>query len=435
MRKVIAVLLLALLAVSCSTTGSGTDGSVIQSEDIVYQGSYEGLTFYLRADHGSYTLSIPEQLAYFIPMTEGPDGSLCIDELGIVMKGRLPGRMTYTQNGAELQLDFGVASLDGRDFFTREQEKNLPAHMSEEHTVLLKDDGWLAASLVLAGEERADTAVLLISGSGIQDRYETIANHRPFLVLSSILAEEGYDVFLYDDRGAGSSSAPPEDSDIYTLADEAIGCYDYLKTLGYRNIVLLGHSQGGNIATMVQCERICQAVIMLSSPAVSGLETVLDQNRSELIAAGFPESSIPDFLLTLMQTFNYLLAGNEEGAEALLTGIFGSEAAGAELAELTSPSFLSYLRYDPLVYITRLRCPALVIQGTNDTQVSAELNSLAMLSALQNSGQRFVYTELDGLNHLLQHSETGSITEYGVIEETIAAEALEAISQFLEEYL
>lgn len=435
MRRLILVLLIALMAVSCSTTQPEEENVILQSQDIVYQSEYEGLTFYLRNDHGSYTLSVPQQLAYFIPVEAAEDGTLTIPALGIVMKGKLPGRITYTQNGAELQLDFSIASLDGQDFFTRAQEKEIIPHSSEEHTVLLDDGGELSGSLILAGEKRADTVVLLISGSGIQDRYETIANHRPFYVLSEYIAAAGYDAFIYDDRGAGNSSEEPEGSDIYMLKDEAVQCFDYLTSLGYMDIVLLGHSQGGNIAAMLQCERNAKAVIMLASPAVTGLETVLDQNRIGLMLAGLSDAEIANAMLTLMQTFRYLLEGRSESAEALLADVFGAEAARAQIEELDTPAYLSYLRYDPVIYITHLRCPVLVLQGTYDTQVSAALNSLPMLSALQTSGQKYVYSELDGINHLMQRSDTGSIAEYGVIEETIAPEVLTAISQFLEENL
>ena len=390
-----------------------------------------GLTMEIAEMDGKTVLTIPEQLAYFLPLEESPDG-FALPSMGITFTGKLPGKLTFSQNGYTEELEFRTVSYDSRSYYERPQEKDRPGFSEEEIYVTAADGAVLSGTLTLP-ETATDACVILISGSGLQDRDSNIANHRTFMVLSDQIVASGFATLRFDDRGTGKSIGSAAGMTTLDLANDTEGIIAKAKELGYERIILLGHSEGGVIAPVIASERDdISALILLAPPAVSGREILLDQNRTALSAAGAPEAMIEQVLTILSAVYDFVIAGDSENAVIYMSQIAGPAAADT-VRVLSDPWYRAFIELDPAAYLSLIKCPVLAIIGTKDTQVRPALNREPLENALNESGQEYEYLEPEGINHLMQSASTGLSSEYGLIEETVNPVILDAVTQFLKE--
>jgi pimeloyl-ACP methyl ester carboxylesterase len=297
--------------------------------------------------------------------------------------------------------------------------------------------------------------VLLITGSGAQDRDETILGHKLFLVLADHLTRKGIAVLRMDDRGVGGSTGVLTDAGIEDLASDVLTGVGYLrsrKDVRADRIGLIGHSEGGMVAPLVASRTKDVAfMVLLAAPGLTGEEVLLEQIGLVLKA----EREVPDAevakarerqarALAILKdntddaTARKRLDALEAEELAKLTeaekqeyASFKAQAA-AQMQTIVTPWFRSFVRYDPRVALLRVSCPVLALNGATDVQVAAKANLSAIARALQDGGNTDVTVkELPGLNHLFQHSATGAIGEYGRIEETFAPQALDEISRWI----
>jgi pimeloyl-ACP methyl ester carboxylesterase len=298
----------------------------------------------------------------------------------------------------------------------------------------------LAATLTIPQGKGPFPAVVLITGSGQQDRDESLLGHKPFLVLSDYLTRKGIAVLRSDDRGAGGSGGDFAASTTADFATDTEAALAYLKTrpeVDPHRIGLAGHSEGGVIAPMVAARnRDVAFIVMMAGTGVPGDQIIVAQVIAGNEAAGMSHDAAE---AAGAQQKRILDLVEQEKDEAVLKQKLQAELKAMPEAQfnsvfkqLTSPWYRYFLTYDPAGALRKVTCPVLAINGSKDTQVPPALNLPAIRAALQAGGnQHFEADELPGLNHLFQHAKTGALAEYAQIEETFAPEAMEKIATWI----
>jgi pimeloyl-ACP methyl ester carboxylesterase len=374
-----------------------------------------------------------------IPVASGTyDGTLN------AAKNALTG--TWTQNGEQHALNFRRSNLvlEAR----RPQNPQRPYPYDEEEVTFAnaKAQVTLAGILTLPKGAGPFPAAVLISGSGPHDRDETIAGHKPFLVLADYLTRRGIAVLRYDKRGVGKSTGVDGDATTEDLAGDAEAAMAYLrsrKEIESRRIGLIGHSEGGMIAPMIAARGGEVAwMVLLAAPAMNGEKTLLKQSELIARAGGMSEARITQSLDFDRKA--YAAVKEEKNRAALESKLqelversglgtsLPSEALQGQIHAMSSPWFRYFLEYDPLPALERVKCPVLALSGEKDLQVPPEENLAALKKALEDGGDKDVTVrELPGLNHLFQRCNTGSPAEYGAIEETFSPEALQVIGDWV----
>jgi len=300
----------------------------------------------------------------------------------------------------------------------------------------------LAGTLTLPKGDGPFPAVLLIAGSGPQDRDESLAAHRPFLLIADALTRKGIAVLRYDKRGVGKSTGNPDTATTMDLAADAQSALALLKSrkeIDGSRIGLIGHSEGAIIAPyMAGHSKEVRWLVLLAAPATTGEKTLL--NQSELIGR---VGGLSDEQLEASLGFDqaaYALVRKEKDPNALAeklvalvkeTGLDAAlppAALETQLRMLASPWFRFFLDYDPLPNLKAVNCPVLALYGQKDLQVAPKANLPLLQRALHDSMNTQAETrELPELNHLFQHAYTGTPAEYAAIEETFSPDALTLI--------
>lgn len=298
----------------------------------------------------------------------------------------------------------------------------------------------LAGTLTLPEGPGPFPAVVLIQGSGLHDRDETLFGHKPFLVLADALTRRGIAVLRYDKRGVGGSTGKPLEAtgeDYAVDAEAAVAFLSGRRDIDAQRIGLIGHSEGGIVAPMVAAgDPKIAFVVMMAGSGVPGDELLVAQNRAILKAMGGSDAAadVAEQLNRKVYDIAKSDASDAEGTrkiEAVLTGAgMAAEQARGGAAQSASAWVRWFLRYDPRPALSKLRCPVLALDGSEDVQVVASQNLPAIRAALRDDPDATVL-ELPGLNHLFQTADTGLPAEYGRIRETIAPAALKLIGDWV----
>lgn len=295
----------------------------------------------------------------------------------------------------------------------------------------------LAATLTTPKSSAAAPAVVLITGSGPQDRDESILGHKPFLVLSDYLTRRGVAVLRVDDRGIAKSGGTFATSTTADFATDVEAGVAYLKTRAEVNpnkIGLVGHSEGAIIAPMVAARNADVAfIVMMAGSGVGGEDILISQTQLISEASGTPHEAAEKNAADERAVLD--IVRQEADIDALkkkLAGLIPEAQMDAAIKPLTSPWFRYFLSYDPAVALEKVKCPVLAIGGSKDLQVPPKQNLPAIRKALEAGGNKNIEVEeLPGLNHLFQTAKTGAPSEYAEIEETIAPVALEKITRWI----
>ncbi|MBC6996787.1 alpha/beta hydrolase [Neolewinella lacunae] len=398
---------------------------------------------------------------------DGQQFSYTVPTLGIVFSG--------TQDGEELRGVFRQANTDFPLVFTRQRPVGYPSADAPSRPQEPQDFPYLrqsvtfaggADSVTLAGEltlpasDRPKAALVLVSGSGPQDRNSALGppiNHRPFLVLSDFLTRRGYAVLRYDDRGVGESTGSFSSATSADLAADAGAALRFLReqpALAGVPVGMAGHSEGGMIAPMVAvADGKMDFMVLLAAPGVAIDSLMLEQRRLVSKAMGVPEAiTLRDEPLiraayrwigenTQLDQATYV-EGLSRQIEAQLDhlpepvrqSIVDPKAYSAQYVRpLSSPWMRYFLAFQPRDYLRQLTMPLLAINGTKDTQVPDLANLHAIAEAMAYSGNKdATVLALPNLNHLFQPADSGAPTEYGSIEITFDPVALEAIADWLD---
>ena len=408
--------------------------------------------FDIKADTNGYsaTFDVPAQGAYDIPVDETnfQDGrlQLTMSALGASYSGTLKDDVIegeFTQHGMTFTLNLARAEKEEQQK-ARPQDPQPPFnyHIEEVTFVNEKEGNTLVGTLTIPEGEGPFPAMVLVSGSGQQNRDEELMNHRPFWVIADCCARHGIAVLRYDDRGLGGSTGEVENATSMDFSYDAEAAFDYLrnrKEINASKVGILGHSEGGVINFMVAARRPEVAfLVSLAGPSVNGIEVLKEQQKAILRASGMTEEAVQFNSNTNAQMFDIIEASSSrEEADSLLRQLVKGWGYNEELTEQTvgqiaSPWMYYFLRYDPTKAIVKTKCPALLLNGSKDLQVIASQNLPGYEKIIAEYGKtNLSLRELPGLNHLFQHCETGSPNEYFVIEETVSPEVLEMIVGFV----
>lgn len=335
----------------------------------------------------------------------------------------------------------------------RPQEPKKPYPYKDEEVSFSNPEAGitLAGTLTVPPSNRPFPAVVLITGSGPQDRDEALLGHKPFLVLSDYLTRQGIAVLRYDDRGIGKSTGKFGGATSVDFASDARAAVAYLKSrkeVQAEKIGLIGHSEGGIIAPMVAAESNDVAfVVMMAGTGVPGDQLILKQ--AVLIAEGMgkSEKEVQQQQELNRKIYDLVESGKDSATVAaelrtLLLSVADSTARkdtqltnatiNAQIAQVTSPWFRYFLTYDPRPALKKVRCPVLAINGEKDLQVPPKQNLPEIEAALRDGGNKdFTVRELPGLNHLFQAATKGTPDEYAKIEETISSSALKLMGDWI----
>ena len=407
------------------------------------------------------TMDSPDQGAKGIPVTnaalQGDSLILEIPAGGIRYAGRVGAeeiKGTFTQGGAGFPLNLKRTTEAPKEVLRPQTPQPPFPYNSEEVTFKNESAGiTLAGTLTMpAGVKKDLPAVVLITGSGPQNRDEEILGHKPFLVLADYLTRQGFAVLRYDDRGTAGSGGVFKGATSPDFAADAAAALRYLrsrKEINKKKIGLAGHSEGGLIAPMLAAEdpKAIAFLVLLAPPAVAGDSILLLQQGLIATASGMPAENVLEVLDANRGAFKIARENNDSTVlrrkmESYLSGLIDSASLPAgttkeaaiesQIKPMLDPWMQYFLRTDPAPFLQKVKCPVLAIWGANDLQVPPVQNKPALESALAAGGNKKVTAlVLPGLNHLFQTSTTGLPAEYGKIKETFSPAVLELIANWI----
>jgi pimeloyl-ACP methyl ester carboxylesterase len=417
------------------------------------------LVFHIQPDGNGYkaTLDSPDQGAKGIPVdkVEFRNDSLSVfmnrlgaTYWGVYRRDSAYVQGTFTQGGQSLPLT--LRKTTGEVTLKRPQEPKPPYPYKEEQVVYENTAAHtqLAGTLTYPATGSKFPVVILITGSGPQDRDETLMGHKPFLVLADYLTRQGIAVLRVDDRGVGQSTGNFATATSADFAEDVKAGIAYLKTrkeINPKKIGLIGHSEGGMIAPMVAANNPDVAfLVLMAGPGITGKEILRTQTGEIYRKMGVPETEVQKILAysedsqkiveqteadpqKLKAAYETLIqqhfAGMSEARKAEL-GI-NADTEVAQVTTMRSPWMRYFVAFDPVPVLKQVKAPVLAINGTKDVQVLADINLKGIETALKQGGNKHVAIQkLEGLNHLFQKANTGLPAEYSTIEETINPEAL-----------
>lgn len=461
MKKNIALFFLFLLCISASAqeiTGSW-------SGTLNIMGNKLPLVFHISKTDSIYTskMDSPAQNALGLPTSKTSfiENKLEIvaTGLGIFYQGTLQGDSisgTFNQGGMPFPL---VLKQSDKPVLNRPQEPKPPfPYKTEDITFINKKDKIeLAGTFTIPDSTGTFPAVVLIVGSGPQDRDETIFGHKPFLVIADYLTRNGFAVLRYDKRGIGQSKGNFVRATVQDFAADAEAAITYLKTrkeVDKSAIGLIGHSEGGMVAPMVASKnRDVKFIVLMAAPGVQGTKIVLEQNRLSLESMNIEPENMERTLTMLEEIFESLTKWENSAAEETvlrdrLSQVWEQLPLMIKLKlkkesylrnqynQMVKPGYRSFLKIDPAEFLQKANCPVFAINGEKDTQIFADKNLDAIKTALEiGKNYRCETKKYPNLNHLFQESETGNVDEYGKIEQTISPEVLSDITVWMKKQL
>jgi pimeloyl-ACP methyl ester carboxylesterase len=424
------------------------------------------IVFNIRANQdGSYTgtLDSPDQGATGVGITrisvEKGQVKVEISAVGGGFEGKLNedgSEMTGQWKQGPASLDLVMKRVKEAPKVVRPQEPKKPyPYIDEEVTYQnVQDNFKLAGTLTMPKTGQPFPAVVLITGSGPQDRDEALFGHRPFLVLADYLTRRGIAVLRVDDRGVGGSGGSAAQATTADFARDVLAGVAYLKTrkeIDPKRIGLIGHSEGGNIAPIAATQSSDVAfIVLMAGTGVKG-DTILESQIATILKMqGADQATIDAAIKSQRRVVDVVahetdpnvakdkvhkiieeaLASLDEKRKETLKN--SDEVVNTQTGLATSKWLRYFVTHDPKETLRKVKCPVLAINGALDKQVPPQMNLPAIEQALREGGNtHFTVKELPGLNHLFQTAKTGTMDEYGKIEETMAPLALETIATWV----
>ena len=429
MKKLAAISILLLSFAHFSMAQTGT-----WSGKLDIQGTKLTLVFHL--DDQNPTMDSPDQGAKGIPIqvtrTDSGKITVKVPSIGATYEGQWTVKQilgSFKQMGVSLPLTL----TPGEEKLNRPQTPQGPFPYATEEVSFTNGNAVLKGTLVLPeGYSRKTPVLIMVTGSGLQNRDEEIFEHKPFAVIADALARAGIATLRYDDRGFGESTGDIINCTTEDLKNDALAGIHLLRER-FDQVGVIGHSEGGTIALMLAAEKKADFIVSLAGMVVSGKETLLWQNRVALMAAGIPEKTVDNYCKALEEAYDAIIGGkplpsaDKYGLPAAL-----AQNYGAAIMQLQTPYMKYFLALDARPLLAGITCPVLALNGTKDTQVEYESNLGALRSGLPANPKNST-DAVEGVNHLFQHCTTGAFAEYRDIEETFAPEALEKMVQWLQE--
>ena len=396
------------------------------------QGTKLSLVFHL--DDENPTADSPDQGVRGIPIQLERKGfgaiSIRIPSLGASYEGlhvmqQIAG--TFKQGTISLPLTL----TPGDDRPKRPQTPQGPFPYGTEEVSFANGDVALNGTLVLPeGCSRTTPVLLMVTGSGQQNRDEEVFDHKPFAVIADALAKAGIATLRYDDRAFSGYKRNINDCTTEDFKNDALAGVEYLRG-SFDKVGVIGHSEGGTIALMLAAEQKVDFVVSLAGMVVSGAEALVAQNRIAIAQAGYDADVVETYCKVIAEAFDVRVNGgsmpridNYDLPDELKQNFL------AVLTQIQMPYLRNILSLDMRPLLAKVTCPVLALNGTKDVQVEYEANLSALCSGLPENAKNSIEA-VDGVNHLFQRCNTGAVAEYVEIEETISPAVLETIVQYL----
>lgn len=461
MKKTLGILIIIFSVVSAF--GQGIIGD--WNGALKVQGIQLRLMFHIsKTDSGfSATMDSPDQGAKGIPVTSVSFNNqvlkLAITAAMIEYEGILNKEQvivgTFKQGGQVFPLNLSRDKIEAQKMVRPQEPKQPYPYYSED--VKFKNEKAnlsLAGTLTLPSKEGNFPVVILISGSGAQNRDEELLGHKPFLVLSDYLTRNGIAVLRYDDRGTAQSEGDFKSATSVDFASDAEAAVKYLltrKEVNKKQIGLVGHSEGGLIAPMLAAKsKDIAFIVLLAGPGIPGDQLLLLQQSLIAKASGVSDADLQKASNENKKVFEIIVKSNNiDTLKADLTrhiqqenkkdtstkkadGMSEADNIKSLVDQLANPWLQYFMKYNPAPNLEKVKCSVLAINGAKDLQVPAEVNLAAIKKALEKGGNHhFTIKELPNLNHLFQECETGSPSEYSKIEQTFSPVALKEIGDWI----
>ena len=394
------------------------------------------------------TMDSPDQGATGVPVSDvtavGDSVTLAVDRIlgtyeGALVEGSTKIKGQWMQGGQSFPLTLTPAGPPSRP---QHPEPPYP-YVADSVTVRNESAGLaLAGTLTRPEGEGPHPAVVLVSGSGPQDRNSEVANHKLFLVLADHLTREGIAVLRCDERGVGESEGTFKGATSADFAGDVAAAVRFLKdhpSIHSGKVGLVGMSEGGLVAPMVHTQKEPVAfLVLMAGPSVPGSEILVEQSAKLAAAQGAPPSVVDSVRSSQQRLMAAVRAASDSGAIAeqmrpmlKKRGVPDAQLQ-SQIEKVTSPWFQFFVQHDPAPTLRAIDVPVLALYGRKDLQVPPDQNVAPMRTALDESLSDDVTVRvLDGLNHLFQPANTGLPTQYAQIDTTMAPRALQAVSSWI----
>ena len=343
---------------------------------------------------------------------------------GKMTDGEIKG--TYVQNGFQLPLTLKPGKL----VVKRPQTPVPPFPYKEESVSFTNAQYTFNGTLTLPENYSKNTpVVLMVTGSGQQDRDEELFSHKPFAVIADALARQGIASLRYDDRGWGDKHVNFADFTTDDFRQDAAAAIPLLRKR-FNKVGILGHSEGGTIAMMLAAEGKADFIVSLAGMAISGKETLIMQNRQAMSAIGLPKEMVDSYCNSISKALDEIASG-KKASEINIDDVPQAlkPITIKALQQADTPYVRHFLTVDVGKLLPKIKCPVLALNGTKDTQVDCDANTTRIEKGLANC--KHSIKKIDGVNHMFQHCNTGIVTEYQQIEETIAPEVLQVVAKWI----
>lgn len=420
------------------------------------QGTQLRVVFHIAKTETGYisTMDSPDQGAKGIPVTKTSFENAVLKLEIAAIRGSYEGILNsnnvivgkLTQAGQSVDINLSK-EVTQKEVSVRPQEpvKPYPYYIEDVKFENKAANVTLAGTLSLPKKEGNFPAVILITGSGPQNRDVEGLGHKTFLVLSDYLTQKGIAVLRFDDRGVGESTGDFSSATTFDFAEDVQAGVEYLKTrkeINKSKIGLIGHSEGGIIAPIVAGNsRDIDFIVLLAGPGLKGDKLLLLQKELIERQSGMPEEEIQKGQEIFRGAYDILLASSvfDDTFKNKITSYFKSKFPGPKndaMAKycadfINNIWFYNFIKIDPASILEKVKCPVLALNGGKDVQVPAEVNLEVIKKTLLKSGNKKVTTKiLPDMNHLFQECKTGSPNEYEKIEQTFSPIALDAISSW-----
>jgi pimeloyl-ACP methyl ester carboxylesterase len=408
------------------------------------------------------TIDIPEQNAKEISLKNVRFDSTAVHMdlpagLGVaVFDGHLSGDSiggSFTQAG--LAGSFGLKRGEPAE---EEKASEPPPPYRVEDVVFHNDTLTLAGTLTLPPKEGRHPAVVMITGSGAQNRDEELFGFKPFKIIADYFTRHGIAVLRYDDRGVGGSSGSTSESTTSDFATDVLAALKYLQTrpdINPKEIGLCGHSEGGIVAPLAASRSKDVAfIVLIAGPGVDGERILLAQAELIMRADSASEQEINDALSVNKRIYEIVKSGKDlasfrpelenqvrrevdamkpERRESIKDAdAYIKARVDATIKQVQNPWFKYFLTYDPEPALEKVRCPVLALFGERDLQVPAEMDKTAMEKALRKGGNKdFTMKIMPKANHLFLTAVTGSPSEYATMKKEFVPGFLETMTDWI----
>lgn len=438
------IILISLVSFSLSAQ---TDYSGDYAGKLEVMGTELPLVFHITQKDDTYkgTLDSPKQGAFDIPVTidllKNDSLEISVSSIGATYAGEFiePDSVAgeFTQNGRKIELALKKGEVKGPE---RPQNPERPYPYNEEEVHFKNEEAGieLTGTLTRPQVKREVPAVILVTGSGPQDRNASVFGHKPFLVISDYLTRRGIAVLRYDERGVGDSEGKFAGATTFDFADDAAAAIDFLSKqdgVDDERIGVVGHSEGGAVAEILGVKSTAlDYAVMLAGPAIQGDDLLLQQKRELEEKSGVSGKEITKGMTLNRGAFDIVKKTPLDEVEQKLNtyydenGVTDKQRIKALNKTLIDPWMKEFLRFDPLEWLKNSTVPFLALFGSKDVQVPSESNAKAL------EGLPHVRVKIfAGLNHLFQDADTGLPREYAEIKQTISPGVMKTVEGFIKD--